>query len=154
MKKLTSVILIATLLAGCTNEAGQLNKTNVGVVGGALAGGLLGSTIGKGEGKVLATVAGAALGGFAGGAIGRTMDQADLAAQQKAQTNALENMSDGSTLPWKGKNSSGSIKVTNTYQSQGRYCREFNQNINVGGQNQKGYGTACRQPDGSWQIVS
>lgn len=32
------------------------------------------------------------------------------------------------------------------------YCREFTETINVGGQLQQGYGVACRQPDGSWQI--
>lgn len=32
------------------------------------------------------------------------------------------------------------------------YCREFTQTISIGGQLQKGIGTACLQPDGSWQI--
>ncbi len=34
------------------------------------------------------------------------------------------------------------------------YCREYTRNINVGGRVQEGYGTACMQPDGSWQITS
>jgi len=34
------------------------------------------------------------------------------------------------------------------------YCREFTQTVTVGGRLQSGYGTACMQPDGSWQIVS
>jgi hypothetical protein len=33
-------------------------------------------------------------------------------------------------------------------------CREFEQTIMVGGQAQKGYGTTCQQPDGSWKIVA
>jgi hypothetical protein len=32
-------------------------------------------------------------------------------------------------------------------------CREFQQNIMIGGQPQKAYGTACRQADGTWKIV-
>ena len=32
------------------------------------------------------------------------------------------------------------------------YCREFTQNVNVGGRTQQSYGTACRQADGSWQV--
>jgi hypothetical protein len=32
--------------------------------------------------------------------------------------------------------------------------REFITTITVGGEQQQGYGTACRQPDGTWQIVS
>lgn len=34
------------------------------------------------------------------------------------------------------------------------YCREFTQNIAVGGKIQEAYGTACMQPDGSWERVS
>ncbi len=33
-----------------------------------------------------------------------------------------------------------------------QYCREFNQNVTIGGQVQPSYGTACLQPDGSWAI--
>lgn len=39
-----------------------------------------------------------------------------------------------------------------TYQEP--YCREFTKVIDVGGRAQPGYGKACYQPDGSWQIVS
>jgi hypothetical protein len=31
-------------------------------------------------------------------------------------------------------------------------CREYNAQINVGGQPQPAYGWACQQPDGSWKI--
>jgi hypothetical protein len=36
--------------------------------------------------------------------------------------------------------------------SQG-YCREYTGPIRVGGRVQQGYGTACLQPDGSWQMI-
>ena len=35
----------------------------------------------------------------------------------------------------------------------GAYCREYQQEVIVGGQRQQGYGQACRQPDGSWKII-
>ena len=35
----------------------------------------------------------------------------------------------------------------------GKPCREFFTTIEIGGQAEQGYGTACRQPDGTWQIV-
>lgn len=35
----------------------------------------------------------------------------------------------------------------------GNYCREYTRTIAVGGRFESGYGTACRQPDGSWQIT-
>jgi surface antigen len=34
----------------------------------------------------------------------------------------------------------------------GRYCREYQTVATVGGRRQQAYGTACRQPDGSWQM--
>jgi len=35
----------------------------------------------------------------------------------------------------------------------GRYCREYQSTVIVGGMVRPSYGTACLQPDGSWQIV-
>lgn len=32
------------------------------------------------------------------------------------------------------------------------YCREYTRTVTVGGVAQNAYGTACMQPDGSWQI--
>ncbi len=41
-----------------------------------------------------------------------------------------------------------------TYQrDDGQYCREFQQTVTIGGKTEEAYGTACRQPDGSWKIV-
>lgn len=34
-----------------------------------------------------------------------------------------------------------------------RYCREYQTKTTIGGQRQSSYGTACLQPDGSWEIV-
>lgn len=36
----------------------------------------------------------------------------------------------------------------------GEYCREYTKTIRVGDHRERGYGTACMQPDGSWMIVS
>ena len=33
------------------------------------------------------------------------------------------------------------------------YCREYTQSLKIGNAVQQGYGTACRQPDGSWQLM-
>lgn len=34
------------------------------------------------------------------------------------------------------------------------YCREYQRDVRVGGHMEQSYGTACRQPDGSWKVVS
>jgi surface antigen len=40
-----------------------------------------------------------------------------------------------------------------TYQRpDGRYCREYQTRTLVGGAWRDAYGTACRQPDGSWEL--
>ena len=39
-------------------------------------------------------------------------------------------------------------------QNSGQTCREFQTTLQVDGQWQPGYGTACLQPDGSWRIVN
>ena len=35
----------------------------------------------------------------------------------------------------------------------GRYCREYQSTVMVGGRPQPGYGTACLMPDGQWRVV-
>lgn len=46
----------------------------------------------------------------------------------------------------------GIILFSNTAKAE--LCREYTKTINVGGRTQQGYGTACLQPDGSWEVVS
>lgn len=50
---------------------------------------------------------------------------------------------------------SGAVIPVRTFENaQGQPCREFITAIVIGGREEQGYGTACRQPDGSWQIVA
>jgi hypothetical protein len=44
--------------------------------------------------------------------------------------------------------------VNDNYNEDAPYCREYTQTFSIGGEKETGYGTACLQPDGSWQIVS
>jgi hypothetical protein len=46
------------------------------------------------------------------------------------------------------------VQTTTEYVGQQSYCREFTQTFTIAEQTQRGYGTACLQPDGSWQIQS
>jgi surface antigen len=49
---------------------------------------------------------------------------------------------------------SGAVVPVRTFENAQRQpCREFITTIIIGGKEEQGYGTACRQPDGSWQIV-
>lgn len=61
----------------------------------------------------------------------------------------------GDPIIWNEHNGSGRITVTRTgtLPSTGQPCREFTQEVTIDGQQETAYGTACRQPDGAWQLV-
>ncbi len=72
------------------------------------------------------------------------------AAQIRATTAPI-----GETIAWREGNASGYVTATREgTSSSGRYCREFQHEITIGGKREQGYGTACRQPDGSWEVIS
>ena len=154
---LTIMMAMALGLAACENTMrGAGNKQVVGTGLGAVAGGLLGSQVGGGSGRLWATGAGVLLGALAGSEIGASLDNADRAYAVQAQERAYS-APVGETISWNNPQSGNSGTYTPTrdgYSSSGRYCREYQQTIVVGGQTQKGYGTACQQPDGSWQIAN
>ncbi|MEE8275348.1 MAG: RT0821/Lpp0805 family surface protein [Alphaproteobacteria bacterium] len=156
MKSCRIAIVFASALsvAACVNQSGP--KQTVGTLVGAGLGGLAGSQIGSGTGQMVAIGAGVLLGGLLGSEVGKSLDKADqLYAERNAQQ-TLEATPTGQMSSWQNPDSgnSGTFTPTNTYQSaQGQYCREYQTTVNVGGQVEQAYGTACRQPDGSWQIV-
>jgi surface antigen len=68
---------------------------------------------------------------------------------------SLERVPSGQPIMWDNPDNGGryTFTPTRTYEDEGTYCREYTTKIKVGGRTQTGYGTACRQPDGQWQIV-
>ncbi len=140
---------------GVTNGAG-LSKANIGTGAGAIGGAIAGAQFGKGNGQLVGVALGTLIGAGVGHEIGASLDRADMTYYDQTYQRALETGQPGQTLPWSNPQSgnSGSFTPAGYTQNNGQYCREFSQTINVGGQTERGYGTACRQPDGSWQIVS
>lgn len=151
-----ALIAVATLaLAGCFEDSGQ--KQSVGTILGAGIGGLAGSQVGKGRGQVVAAATGAVLGALVGGEVGKSLDRADHEALKTTRDRSLESAPMGQSNQWRNPDSGnyGTFTPVNTYQrADGSYCREFSQTVTVGGKTQEAYGTACRQADGSWKIVS
>lgn len=152
-----AIVAVAALaLAGCAGDAPQGNKKTFGTLIGAAAGGLAGSQIGSGRGQLAATAVGALIGAFVGNSVGDSLDRADQTYAAQAEQRALETLPSGSAAEWSNPDTGhyGVVEPTRTYQSpQGAYCREYQHTVYVGGQPQQAYGHACRQPDGSWQIV-
>lgn len=146
--------IFALFISACSPSAGP--KEGGGTLLGAGTGALLGAQVGQGQGRLVAVAIGTLAGALMGQEIGRSLDRADeLAMQQNAQY-ALEYTPTRSTTAWRNPDSghSGTITPVETYQNpQGDYCREYQQTIYVGGEKKQAYGTACRQPDGSWKII-
>jgi len=127
-------------------------KQETGAVIGGATGAAIGSTIGDGSGQFIAGAIGLLIGAIVGEEIGRSIDVAD---ERQAQE-ALEKNKTGQTTSWMNPDTGSevSIEPTRTYQSKtGEYCREYTTDVIVGGNKEEAYGTACRQPDGSWKIV-
>ena len=60
----------------------------------------------------------------------------------------------GETIIWEEGNASGAVTTTRIgTSSTGRPCREFQQSVTIGGKTEQAYGTACMNPDGSWEVV-
>jgi surface antigen len=143
-------------LAGCAGS-GYGDKQIAGSLLGAAGGAVVGSQIGGGSGRLAATAVGTLVGALAGSAVGQSLDNVDRLHAGRAQYAALESAPVGQTIAWSNPDSGhhGSVTPTRTWQAGGgRYCREYQQTVVVGGQPQSAYGTACRQPDGSWQVVN
>lgn len=155
MYKLLAALLVLFLTVACAPNMGP--KETGGTVIGAGAGALLGSTIGGGDGQLVAVAIGTLAGALIGQGVGQSLDRADQLAMQNTAQQTLERNPSYQTSSWQNPDSgnSGSVMPTRTYQmASGQYCREYTQTVNVGGDRQQAYGTACRQADGSWKVVN
>ena len=152
--KLALAAVAVFALAACTGNAGP--KESIGTLLGAVVGGVAGAQVGSGRGQLVATGIGTLLGAYLGNEIGKSLDRADKLYMQQAEQQALV-APVGDTIAWSNPDSGNSGTVTavrdGTQRDTGAYCREFQQTVTVGGRTEEAYGTACRQPDGTWQIV-
>jgi surface antigen len=139
-KILAPVAIVAALaVAGCE---GHGPKETGGTLIGAAVGGLVGAQFGSGTGKIIATTLGVLAGAWAGNATGKALDDADK--KQMGQTASWSNPDSGNR---------GTVTPTKTYQTAaGQNCREYRQTVTVDGKTEEAWGTACRQPDGTWVI--
>jgi surface antigen len=152
---LASLAAASLVLAACSNDAGQ--KQTAGTVLGGVAGAVLGAQVGKGSGRIIATAVGTLAGAMIGSEIGKSLDRADQLAMTQAETRA-HSAPIGEKIVWNNPDSGNYGSVTPIRDGRdaqtNAYCREYQTTVVVGGQEQSAYGTACRQPDGSWKVVN
>ena len=159
LRKVAIVTALTLGLAACntTGSSSSGNKQTAGTLLGAVGGAIAGAQIGKGKGRMAAVAAGTLLGAIVGNQVGQSLDRADRLAMEQTTQNTLEESPSGTTVNWSNPDSgnSGTVTPTKTYQtSAGNYCREFTQTVQIGERSEEAYGTACRQPDGSWKVVN
>lgn len=154
ISKILAAIALLLSMSACANSDIGMTQ-GIGTVLGGAAGAVAGAQFGKGKGQLASTAAGTLIGAFLGNEVGKSLDRADqLYAQQSVQRAIVAPM--GTPINWSNPRSGNRGRVVATREGRrndGAYCREFQQTIIVGGQAQQAYGTACRQPDGSWQFV-
>ncbi len=152
--RVTATAVVILFLAGCQNTG---PKQTGGTLIGAGLGALAGSQIGRGRGQLAAVAIGALAGAMLGSNIGKSLDDADRQAALNAQGQAHA-APIGQTVSWNNPKSGNYGTFTPTRDGTdtrtGAYCREYQTTITVGGQTEQAYGTACRQPDGSWKVVN
>ncbi|WP_303907984.1 glycine zipper 2TM domain-containing protein [Thiohalomonas denitrificans] len=146
--RLFALIFMPLLLSGCATDG---PREQAGMVIGGTLGGLLGGEV-DGHGRTGAIIAGTLAGAAIGGAVGKSMDDTDrLKAAQ-----SLENVRTGVPSAWRNPDSGVEYEFTptRTFETRQGPCREYRVEAYVGGEKETVYGTACRQPDGSWEMVS
>ncbi len=155
MKKWMLLLIVPAVVAsGCASTMGpkETGGTAIGGIGGAI----IGSQVGSGTGRLVGVAIGTLAGALIGQEVGRSLDRADRLAMENTAQQALEYNQTSRPATWRNPDSgnSGTITPVKTIREpSGRYCREYTQTVMIGGQESKAYGTACRRPDGTWEIV-
>lgn len=131
-------------LASCRTQSQS------GAVLGAGAGALAGAAVAHGHAG--GAILGGVLGALLGSELGRQMDELD----ELRLSRSLETTPTYQPANWVNPDTGGTYTVvpTRTFaRDEGVPCREFRMTADVGTKAEEVYGTACRQPDGSWKIV-
>ena len=153
MKKLMLVGLVSLpLISGCAT------KMETGTVVGALTGGALAYGLGQDSSKKeLWTVLGIGLGAMIGQNIGKQLDERDRILMGQTFNHTMEKAPINATGQWQNPDTGhgGSVTPTRTFETEtGTPCREFTQTIYVEGDYEQVDGKACRNSEGSWEVVS
>ena len=161
-RKITAGLFVAVLgpalaLSGCATMS---ENETAGTLIGGVTGAVVGNQFGKGSGRTAATALGAVIGATVGRNIGQSLDETSRQRAGAAAGQALETAAVGESITWENPDNEGGPaygSATVTRQGadpEGRTCREFQQTVIIGGREEQSYGTACRDDNGDWQIVS
>ncbi len=136
--------LLGTLVA-CNGGFGDIDRETLGTGAGAVLGGVVGGEVGDGTTGVL-------IGGVLGAVLGREVARRMEAADEQNAVSALESNEPRS---WSNPDTDADYRVnpTETFRSNGRVCREYTTTVRIEGELETAEGTACKQADGTWEVV-
>jgi|SRR5262245_26131084 len=145
---------LACLLAvtGCASKSGgqsALSEAADAVVS-TVSGGHAGS------GKVSSAIMGELRGGLVGGVIGSDLNRTERGLALEAEYRALEYTPSGQVVAWGDRQSGrfGEVVAGSPYRVGSQDCRQYGHTVFVDGKPKKARGTACRNTDGSWTLLS
>ncbi|MEZ5669457.1 MAG: RT0821/Lpp0805 family surface protein [Alphaproteobacteria bacterium] len=151
-KIIAATMVVAVGASACTGPS----RSTIGGLAGGVAGAALGSQFGSGTGRLVAVAGGTLLGALIGSSIGAYMDEQDQLLAQQAQTQAFA-AQPGQTVAWTNPDNGnrGTVQTLPASTSYaGRYCRDYVQTVFIDGRQETLRGTACQNPDGTWEAVS
>lgn len=141
------------LVTGCASQRDEpvLDESEAGQIIGGVAGAAAGSQVGEGSGQTVATIAGALIGAVVGERIGARMEEDD----RQATAQVLEENRTGETSSWVNPDTGNAFAVTpvETYDRSGRPCRQFEFRVETDRGSDTEERTACRNNDGTWEIL-
>jgi surface antigen len=147
---LASSLLLGT---GCASQDDEpvLDESEAGQIIGGVAGAAAGSQVGGGSGQTVATIAGALVGAVVGERIGARMEEDD----RRAAAQVLEENRTGETSTWENPDTGNEFAVTpvETFERTGRPCRQFEFRVETDRGSDVEERTACRNNDGSWEVL-
>jgi surface antigen len=153
--RLLGAALAGTLLlgAGCASQDDEpvLDESEAGQIIGGVAGAAAGSQVGGGSGQTVATIAGALVGAVVGERIGARMEEDD----RRAAAQVLEENRTGETSTWQNPDTGHEFAVTpvETFEQAGRPCRQFQFRVETDRGSDVEERTACRNDDGTWEVM-
>jgi surface antigen len=142
------IVLLAVMLSGCmVGQSGTSSRTAVGA--------FAGSSAVSGEARASALLE-ALNGGLIAGEIGTDLRSGDRRMALAAEYQALEYASVGQPVSWRGANdrTTGEVTAAAPYRVGSQDCRQYVHTVRVGETTKTARGTACREEDGRWALLS
>lgn len=155
-KKILMTAMVSSIALAACSEGPGFSGTDVGTGIGAVSGAVIGSQFGGGSGQTVAAVVGALAGAWVGNKVAQGMTAQDRGYYEGAASRAAS-APVGQQIVWSNPQSGNQGSITPVREgrdSGGNACREYQQTVTIGGKTERAYGTACKQPDGSWKILN